>query len=117
MTCFDLIPGRMRSHYVHFTRYQYRTGKQSGCLGGHNVPESKIRERYDRCMKQIKTALPFLHRAYFFDNISEAPLFFAEYEQDSDFIFHEELLPGWFRHYVLGRNLISTLPAARFPPS
>ena len=70
-------------------------------LGGHNVPESKIRERYDRCMKQIRTALPFLHRAYFFDNTSEAPLFFAEYEQDSDFILHEELLPGWFRHYVL----------------
>lgn len=68
-------------------------------------------------MKQIKTALPFLHRAYFFDNISEAPLFFAEYEQDSDFILHEETVTGLVQTLCSGRNLISILPAARFPPS
>ena len=73
-------------------------------LGGHDVPEVKIKERYGRCLRQIRAALPFLHRAYFFDNTLAAPLFFAEYEHDSDFILHEERLPEWFERYVLDGN-------------
>ena len=101
-----------RSYEQGYRNYLYFIATEDPCininrvgnrvaLGGHGVPEEKIRERYDRCLKQIRTALPFLHRAYFFDNTQDAPLFFAEYEHDSDFIFHEELLPEWFRHYVL----------------
>ena len=71
-------------------------------LGGHNVPEEKTRSRYLRCMEQVRYALPYLNRAYFFDNSMEQSLYLAEYESEVGFTLHSELLPSWFRHFVLG---------------
>ena len=70
--------------------------------GGHNVPEDKTIARYYRCLDQIKYALPHLNRAYFFDNSGEQSVFFAEYEQKKGFQLYCELIPEWFRHFVLG---------------
>ena len=70
--------------------------------GGHNVPENKTIARYYRCMEQIKYALPYLNRAYFFDNSGEQSIFFAEYERGKGFQLYFELIPDWFRHFVLG---------------
>ena len=70
--------------------------------GGHNVPEDKTVARYYRCLEQIKYALPYLNRAYFFDNSGDQSLFFAEYELGKGFQLYSELVPEWFRHYVLG---------------
>ena len=75
-----------------------RVGNRAA-LGGHSVPEEKIRERYERCMKQIRTALPYLHRAYFFDNTLDAPVLLAEYDVDS-FTLYEEQMPSWFKRYA-----------------
>ena len=76
--------------------------KERVALGGHNVPEEKTRSRYLRCMEQVRYALPYLNRAYFFDNSMEQSLYLAEYESEVGFTLHSELLPSWFRHFVLG---------------
>lgn len=70
--------------------------------GGHDVPEDKTVARYYRCLEQIKYALPYLNRAYFFDNSSDQSLFFAEYELGKGFQLYSELVPEWFKHFVLG---------------
>lgn len=71
-------------------------------LGGHDVPEEKTRSRYLRCMEQVRYALPYLNRAYFFDNSTEQSIYLAEYESEAGFTLHSELLPSWFRRFVLG---------------
>ena len=70
--------------------------------GGHDVPEDKTVARYYRCLEQIKYALPYLNRAYFFDNSTEQSIFFAEYESGKGFQLHSDLLPMWFKRFVLG---------------
>lgn len=70
--------------------------------GGHDVPPEKTIARYYRCLEQIKYALPHLNRAYFFDNTSEQSIFVAEYESDKGFQLHSELLPEWFKRFILG---------------
>ena len=76
--------------------------KERVALGGHDVPEEKTRSRYLRCMEQVRYALPYLTRAYFFDNSTEQSIYLAEYESEVGFSLHSELLPSWFRRFVLG---------------
>lgn len=71
-------------------------------LKGHDVPEEKTRERYTRCLNQVNQALPFLNRAFFFDNSGDHQLFLAEYESPGRLLLHSDVLPVWFRRYVLG---------------
>ena len=76
--------------------------KERVALGGHDVPEEKTRSRYLRCMEQVRYALPYLNRAYFFDNSTEQSIYLAEYESEVGFTLHSELQPSWFRRFVLG---------------
>ena len=76
--------------------------KERVALGGHDVPEEKTWWRYLRCMEQVRYALPYLNRAYFFDNSTEQSIYLAEYESEVGFSLHSELLPSWFRRFVLG---------------
>ena len=76
--------------------------KQRVKNGGHNVPEDKTIARYHRCLEQIKYALPYLNRAYFFDNSTNQSTFFAEYEFGKGFLLYTESVPEWFRRAVLG---------------
>ena len=76
--------------------------KERVALGGHDVPEEKTRSRYLRCMEQVRYALPYLNRAYFFDNSTQQSLYLAEYVSEVGFTLHSELLPSWFRRFVLG---------------
>lgn len=76
--------------------------KERVALGGHDVPEEKTWSRYLRCMEQVRYALPYLNRAYFFDNSTEQSIYLAEYESEVGFSLHSELLPSWFRRFVLG---------------
>ena len=71
-------------------------------VGGHDVPGEKTVARYYRCLEQVKYALPYLNRAYFFDNSSDQQFFFAEYEQGKGFQLYSELVPEWFKHFILG---------------
>ena len=95
-----------------FRTYMYFVGTESPSInlkriqqrvsaGGHDVPADKAIARYYRCMEQIRYALPYLNRAYFFDNSADHSLFFAEYESGKGFQLHADLLPEWFKRFVL----------------
>ena len=68
--------------------------------GGHPVPADKVASRYERSLRQIAPALPFLSRAYFWDNSGQDFRFLAEYENGKGFVHLDPRLPAWFRTNV-----------------
>lgn len=70
--------------------------------GGHDVPEDKIRERYERCLRLTRDALARAYRAYFFDNSGLETLWLAEFDPQGEC--HLQVppnkLPHWFRKWV-----------------
>lgn len=68
--------------------------------GGHLVPADKVASRYERSLRQIAPALPFLSRAYFWDNSGQDFRFLAEYEAGHGFVHMVSRLPSWFRAHV-----------------
>lgn len=66
--------------------------------GGHDVPSDKIDSRYFRSIGQLKAALPYLSRAYAFDNSGSEMIFLGEYEQGAGWQFAKSVdeLPRWF---------------------
>lgn len=66
--------------------------------GGHSVPEDKIDSRYPRSLAQLMVALPYLSRAFVFDNSGAEMDFIGEYEQNVGWRFSRNLadLPSWF---------------------
>ena len=74
--------------------------------GGHDVPTDKIASRYSRSIAQLKDALPYLSRAYVFDNSGTEMLFLAEYDAVSGWSFSmpADALPAWFVQEVLSRR-------------
>ena len=68
--------------------------------GGHSVPADKVVSRYERSLRQIAPALPFLSRAYFWDNSGSDFRFLAEYEDGKGFVHVASRLPAWFRKWV-----------------
>lgn len=73
--------------------------------GGHNVPDDKIVSRYSRAISQLPQALPYLSRAFVFDNSGVEMNFLAQYEQDIGWTFSRpmEQLPNWFLSALYGR--------------
>lgn len=65
--------------------------------GGHGVPVEKIISRYSRANGQLKLSLPFLSRAYVFDNSGDEMDFLGQYEQGSGWLFNRsyDKLPRW----------------------
>ena len=70
--------------------------------GGHDVPRDKIISRYQRSITQLKAALPYLSRAYVFDNSGTEMLFLGEYARESGWIFAMPIadLPTWFAEAI-----------------
>lgn len=66
--------------------------------GGHDVPPDKIVTRYSRSIAQLKDALPYLSRAYVFDNSGAEMIFLGEYDAQCGWSFSMpvEALPDWF---------------------
>lgn len=66
--------------------------------GGHDVPTDKILSRYPRSIAQLKSAIPYLSRAYVFDNSGSEMLFLGEYDKTSGWTFPVSIkdLPPWF---------------------
>jgi len=66
--------------------------------GGHDVPADKIISRYGRSLGQLKLALPFLSRAYVFDNTGSEMDYLGQYEAGSGWAFSRpaDELPKWF---------------------
>jgi len=73
--------------------------------GGHDVPAEKVVQRYARSLAQVKEAIPFLSRAYFFDNSGAKMIYLGQYSEEVGFAFNFEAnnLPCWFRALGLRR--------------
>ena len=70
--------------------------------GGHDVPEEKIRERYERSLKNLPNALPHLSRAFFFDNSGAEMKYLASYSEEAGFEMSAGVggVPLWFRNFL-----------------
>ena len=66
--------------------------------GGHDVPLEKIISRYSRSLDQIRTAFPYLSRAFFFDNSSDTMRYIAHWNSSEGLVLQvpETQLPSWF---------------------
>lgn len=80
---------------VNAFRVKSRTAK-----GGHDVPPDKIVARYGRSLQQIAPSLPFLSRAFFWDNSGEDFRFLAAYDDQAGFTLETDDFPAWFRANV-----------------
>ena len=68
--------------------------------GGHDVPADKIVDRYFRSLENAALTLPYLDRAFFFDNTEDSIRFLGEANEEGWQIFTEKL-PNWFtRHFM-----------------
>ncbi len=68
--------------------------------GGHNVPESKVRERYTRSLRNLYAAVKQSDRAYLFDNSGKHFELLAEYDAtDKSVQLYSET--EWLRTYLL----------------
>jgi predicted ABC-type ATPase len=75
--------------------------------GGHNVPETKINERYYRTMNNLYPAFLSADRVFFFDNSdANGPGhfdFFAEKTETQLHLNSASLMPQWFNEYILNK--------------
>jgi len=71
-------------------------------LGGHDVPEDKITQRYHRSLDLLMGAIKHSNRAYLFDNSREGgeKLWVAEVTDGCELEVKCDPLPEWFRKYV-----------------
>lgn len=74
--------------------------KQRVQTGGHDVPEDKTRNRYEKSLSNIYELLKVCDRAYFFDNSYQTWTMLAEYEQGL-LKPCEQYVPAWFNDYVM----------------
>lgn len=78
--------------------------------GGHDVPEKKVRERYELSLQQLLPALDLCYRAFLFDNSEQrtnegtGPRLFAEMKRTTNgVVWHWDTkgMPNWFIQHVL----------------
>jgi len=74
-------------------------------LGGHGVPEEKIRSRYERSLELLPQAIKASNRAYIFDNSQEPGSHFlvAEFE-DGLLKTTSDSVPRWFHKAVIEKS-------------
>ena len=76
--------------------------RQRKQLGGHGVPEDKIRQRYARTLDNLYEAMRLSYRAYIFDN-SQSMKMVAEMSDKKMLTFKTEHVPVWVEEYVLNK--------------
>jgi predicted ABC-type ATPase len=83
--------------------------------GGHNVPEEKIRERYERNKELIRQAALRSDRAFVYDNsiVGKMPALAVEFKT-GDVVWASEKMPAWARE-VYSRELEMLSPARLNP--
>jgi predicted ABC-type ATPase len=72
-------------------------------LGGHDVPDEKILERYTRSLDLLLSAIAQTSRAYIFDNSGAEHLWIAEVTDGITFDIKVDTVPAWFQQYVLSK--------------
>lgn len=72
-------------------------------LGGHDVPEDKIKERYTRCLHLVGQALSSAYRAFLFDNSGPESIWLAQVAPDGRLQLEAPVdsLPVWFQTWVV----------------
>lgn len=69
--------------------------------GGHNVPEDKIKSRYERSLRNLHEAILLSDRAYIFDNSESSHKWIAEYDgATGELRYKEDEIPQWVEQYV-----------------
>ncbi len=64
-------------------------------MGGHDVPEKKIKSRYIKSLNNLYDALTISNRTYIFDNSEkDKPIWYAEFD-GKQIIFNYETIPLW----------------------
>jgi predicted ABC-type ATPase len=88
------------SSHLNIYRVKSRTA-----LGGHDVPEDKIVERYQRSLELVGEALSHAYRAFVFDNSGAEPVWLAQLTPEGTFQLEvaPDSLPVWFRTWVASR--------------
>lgn len=68
--------------------------------GGHDVPPEKIVARYARSLANVRRAIPFLSRAFFFDNGGSEMRYLASWSPEEGLTLHcaADTLPKWFQN-------------------
>lgn len=69
--------------------------------GGHDVPSSKVRQRYERTLQLLPRVVALTDRAYIFDN-SQALEFVAEITDGTHVEFQNGDLPAWIDRFLQG---------------
>ncbi|WP_345267527.1 zeta toxin family protein [Nibrella viscosa] len=72
-------------------------------MGGHNVPDNKVVERYYRSLNLLLDAVRLTNRAYIFDNSGETKVWIAEITDGTDIELKTDLIPHWFTRAVLDK--------------
>ncbi len=83
----------------HLNIYRVKT---RAALGGHDVPENKIMERYRRCLELVGEALHSAYRAFLFDNSGAEPIWLSQLQPDGmmQLKTDADVLHAWFRRWV-----------------
>ena len=69
--------------------------------GGHDVPEDKIRTRYEKSLANLREAILLSDRAYLFDNSAMSYKWIAEYDgATGELRYMEEEIPQWVENYL-----------------
>jgi predicted ABC-type ATPase len=70
--------------------------------GGHDVPEDKILERYERSLRLVRDALAHAYRAFIFDNSGGEPIWLAEFDPQGECKLQlpPDSLPRWFHTWI-----------------
>lgn len=69
--------------------------------GGHDVPQQKVLERYDRSLRLAHEAMAHAYRAFLFDNSDEDPVWLAELTPEGMLeLKGVDSLPKWFSKHV-----------------
>lgn len=78
--------------------------------GGHDVPDAKIRSRYARSLENAAAALPYLSRAFFFDNSGTEMKYLASYSKETGFELGAggtDVSPRWFTRLLATKTSAS----------
>lgn len=76
--------------------------KQRTQQGGHDVPDEKVRKRYQRSLENLLPALQLAYRAYLFDNSDKMNLV-AEMKPSKRLELITKQTPLWLKAYVLDK--------------